>query len=177
MAKRKGKGKFRAYQRGIVNVEQAFGALGPKVLAGQDFPEVVVEKTWCSSIDVAWTLSNVTPVADAGPILVGVAHNDYTNAEVEEFLENVNSWDRSDLVQSREIGKRFVRQIGIFEMPDSVTDSVRLNDGRKIHTKIGWMLQSGQTLKMFSYNLGAVGMSGASAPNVAGRGVAHLWPT
>ncbi len=168
--------KFRRYIRGVVNVEDTLGTLGSKALNLEIFPDSVTERCWLSSIDAAWTLSNFTKVADAGPLLIGVAHSDYSNTEIEAFLESVGTWDQGDLVQSREIGKRFIRQIGIFETPNAVTDSVRLNDGKKIHTKCGWYLNTGQTLNLFTYNLGGVSLSGASAPNVAGRGVAHLWP-
>ncbi len=109
MAKRRGGTKFRRYIRGIVNVEKDAGALTTKNVASGNFPEVVTERCWISSIDAVWTLMHHTKVADAGPLLIGIAHSDYTEAEVEEFLENVNSWDQSDKVQSREISKRFIR--------------------------------------------------------------------
>ncbi len=177
MAKRnRRRKKFRRYIRGVVNVEKDAQALATKDVVAGDFPEVVTERCWISSIDAAWTLMHHTKVADAGPLLIGVSHNDYTEAEIEEYLENVNSWDESDKVQSREIGRRFIRQIGIFETPDAITDTVRMNDGKMIHTKCGFWLATGQTLRLWIYNLGSQSLSGTGNNTVHGRGVAHLWP-
>ncbi len=51
-----------------------------------------------------------------------------------------------------------------------------MNDGKKIHTKCGWYLATGQTLRLWIYNLGAQSLSGTGNNTVHGRGVAHLWP-
>ncbi len=168
--------KFRRYIPGVVNVEKDAQTLTAKTIIIGAFPEVVTERCWISSIDAAWTLMHHTKVADAGPLLIGVAHSDYTAGEIEQYLENVDSWDQSDKVQSREIGRRLIRQIGIFETPDAITDTVRMNDGKKIHTKCGFWLATGQTLSLFIYNLGGQSLSGTGNNTVHGRGVAHLWP-
>ncbi len=160
---------------GVINAELTLSAIATKAANRAEFPDQVTERCWLSSIDAIWTLSNYTPAADAGPLLVGIMHSDYTVAELEEFIENVNSWNQGDLVQTREIGRRFIRQIGIFETPADATVSVRLNDGKSIHTKCGWMLNTGETLDVWIYNLGGASIDGTTAPNLAGRGTAHLW--
>ncbi len=175
MANKRGGRRRRRYLRGKINVEEAVGAIGTKAVNLQIFPDVVFEKTWISSISAAWTLSNLTPLGDAGPLLIGIAHSDYSAAEVEEYLENVDSWNEGNKVQ-QEIAKRLIRVIGIFETPDDAPDSVTLNDGVKIHTKCGWSLATGQTLNLFIYNFGGNSISATSSPNIAGRGHANLWP-
>ncbi len=176
MGRKKGGGKFRRYIRGIVNVEKDAASLATKTVTLQQFPDVTTERCWISSIDAVWTLSHHTKVADAGPFLIGVAHGDYTGDEIEEFLENVDSWDESDKVQSREISRRFIKQIGIFETPEAIENTVRMNDGKMIHTKCGFYLATGQTLQLFVYNLGGAQISATGNSRVDGRGVAHLWP-
>ena len=174
MAKKKG--KFRRYIRGIVNVEKDVLSLAGKAAFVKDFPEVVSERCWVSSIDASYSISDHTPVIDAGPLLLAIAHSDYTQAEIEEWLENVDSWDESDMVQSREISRRLIRHVGILESPPSRSDSRRLDDGKKIHTKLGWYLATGQTLQLVVYNLGTTSISPTGNSRVDCRGVAHLWP-
>jgi len=66
---------------------------------------VVVESTWISSIKATWALSNFTSVTNVGPIMVGIAHSDYSATEIEEFIENANSWNEGDQV-AQEVAKR-----------------------------------------------------------------------
>ena len=166
---------FRRYLRGKVNQEISIGTIGSKAANATVMPDSVSEKAWISSMRASWALSNYTPVADAGPILVGVAHSDYSTAEIEEFLETLGSWDEGDLIE-QERARRRIRVVGVFEEPEDTTDVVVLGDGGAITTKLGWMLQSGMSLKTFTYNLGGVSLSGATTPNLAIRGHVNLWP-
>ncbi len=175
MARKKG-GFNRRYLKGVINAVDAPGALGSKAVSTTDFPDTVSEKTWISSIVASWSLANMTPAANAGPFLVGVAHTDYSNPEIEEFLESVGSWDEGDLVQSRETSRRLIRQVGTIGMPDDASDIVELNDGKPIRTKCGFYLQSGQTLQLFVYNLGGSSISGTTSPQFHARGHVNLWP-
>ncbi len=166
--------KFVKYLAGIINVEIDFSGLGAKAANTTIFPETVIERTYCSSIRAAWSLSNWTPTSQAGPIMVGIAHFDYSAAEIESWIENVDSWNEGNLIQ-QEIAKRKIRIIGIFEGGDDALDIVRLNDGKPIRTKVGWIFTTGQSLRMWVYNLGSSSVS-TTTPRVHGRGVAHLWP-
>lgn len=167
--------RFRKYLRGVINSELTFGSIAAKAANSTDMPDTVFEKTWCSAMLATWSLGNFTKVADAGPVLVGVAHNDYTSAEIEEFLENTDSWNEGNLVQ-QEISKRKIRIVGSFQDPANALDSVVLNDGKQIRTKIGWSIASGQTLKVWVYNQGGVGFSGATTARINVRGHCNLWP-
>ncbi len=138
-----GKRKYRAYIRGPVDISKALGStLGANtaILAGST--GVLQEKAYLTSVVLKWSLGNLTPVANAGPIVCGVAHSDYSISEIEAWIENDAGWSQGDLT-AQEIAKRKIRQVGVFETPDAITDQVVLNDGKHIHTKCGWMLFTG----------------------------------
>ncbi len=173
--KKRGGRKFRRYLKGNVDELISLGALPARDLAKQDFDEAVNERTFVSSMKALWVMDDFTEGTDIGPIMVGVAHSDYTDAEIEAFIENVGSWDEGDLV-NQEIAKRKIRIVGTFAWVDSTASGqVALNEGRKIHTKLGWILNQGQTLSLWGYNLGQAPVA-TTVPNVHCEGHANLWP-
>ncbi len=165
--------KMGRYLRGNIDEKMSLGTLAARTLVSNVFGDAVAERTYISSIRMAHTLSDLTLAADVGPILVGVAHSDYSAAEIEEVIENSGSWSEADLI-SREIGARKIRIIGIFQMPATGADSV-LNDGKPITTKLGWILNAGQTLDQWAYNLGS-GPLATTTPEYSIQGHANLWP-
>ncbi len=163
------------YIRGNVDDTLTVGLLASKDVVGAVFDEVVDGRTYISSLKAVWSMKGVTLTAAAGPIVVGVAHSDYSDAEVEEWIENTGQWNEGDLV-AREIGNRKIRQVGVFEDPDSgPTEAVTLNDGKPITTKLGWILVEGQTLRLWAFNSGLAAMA-VSSPEVAINGHVNLWP-
>lgn len=121
-------------------------------------------------------MRNYTPIQNVGPLIVGIAHSDYSTAEVEEWLELVTGWDQGDLI-SQEISKRKIRVVGTFnpESTDAVATVHVLNGGRPLTTKCGWMLTEGQTIKYWVYNKGSAAIA-TSAPAIQMIGHANLWP-
>jgi len=177
LAKRgRGKNKFRRYLKAQVEVQADLSTLAGKVaiaFTGLGSP-VVQEQTWVSSVKATWSLSNLTEAFSAGPIVVGVAHSDYTSAEIEAWLENQGSWSQGDLV-AQEVAKRKIRQVGVFGTPAQALGIVDLNDGRNITTKCGWMLTTGQSIKYWAYNSGATALATTAAELIV-KGHANLWP-
>ncbi len=162
------------YIRGRINFALDLGTLAPQTLISADNAQTVDEKTLVSSIRATYSLGDVTLAAGVGPIIVGVAHSDYTDAEMEAVLENTGAWRPSDKV-AEEISKRLVRIIGSFSTEGSVAGSnVTLNDGKPIKTKLNWMLRSNQTLAFFAFNDGDVAFS-STDPDMKIQGVANLW--
>ncbi len=148
------------------------GTLASGALVGDTWDETVNEKSLLSSIVATWSLDNLT--GDQGPLIFGVAHSDYSDAEIEAVIENAGSWDTGDKVQ-QEIAKRLVRQIGVFASSglDAVHDQV-VNDGKPIKTKLNWMLQTGDTLKMWVFNRSGSALA-TTVPVLKADGHANLW--
>ncbi len=175
MAKhRKRRRRYRRYLRGQANEAMGLGTLGGTTFVSVNYDESVNERTYVSSLIATHTLQNYTKGVDDGPIMVGVAHSDYTSAEIEEWVENIGSWNEGDLV-NQEIAKRKIRRIGVFDSPDDATTAVVLNNGKPIRTKLGWILLQGQSLKQWAYNMGSSPLA-TSAPNYFIEGHVNLWP-
>ncbi len=176
MAK-KPKRRMGKYIRGNVDENLSLTTLGPATLVGVAFDETVNERTFVSSIVAQWALDDFTPGADIGPIVCGVAHGDYTDAEIEAFVENTGSWNEGDMIQGREIGRRLIRVVGTFPSPgsDSAALGVVLNDGKPIKTKLNWTLLQGQTLRYWGYNTGTSAVA-TTIPNMRLHGHVNLWP-
>ncbi len=164
---------MRGYLKGNIDEELNLGTLAVKTLVADTFDESPEEKTFLSSIVVTWALDNLT--TDQGPIIFGIAHSDYSDAEIEAVIENQASWDAGSKVE-QEIAKRLVRQIGVFTADSGATAvaDVRFNDGRPLKTKLNWTLNTNDTLKMWAYNIGDAALS-ATAPIMLCNGHANLW--
>ncbi len=167
--------RYRRYIRGVVDESLILTTLGGTTVTSVIFDETVSDRCFISSIDATYSLSNWTAIADVGPIVVGVAHSDYTPAEIESWIESTGLWKEADQI-GQEIGKRKIRLVGTFETPQGPEDSVVLNDGKKIHTKLKWILNVGQTLQVWAYNRGSAAVA-TTTPDLHVEGVAHLWPT
>ncbi len=128
------------------SVSAAAGALANGDVVSTAISDTVDEKMWLASMDAIHAARDFT--AGEGPIVVGVAHSDYSAAEIEECLEAQASWDASDLV-AREQARRKVRTIGTF--PNVASGEV-LNDGKEIRTKLGWIAEAGMTLQFWTWN-------------------------
>ncbi len=174
MAKRKGR-KFRKYLRGSIDHRLDLGTLAANTLVSSILTDTVEEKAYVSSVKASYSMDQFTETADAGPILCGWAHSDYTDAEIEAFIENAGSWSEGDKVQ-QEIAKRFIRQVGIFERRTGVNEWGTIRDGAVFTTKLGWVLASGQSLRFWCYNMGEAAVA-TTDPNCRAQGHANLWPS
>ncbi len=174
-AKRRGR-SMRNYLRGRVNETLALSTLAGTTLISDIFDDLPTERTFVASIVAVWSMINFTPAASDGPILVGLAHSDYSDAEIEAVIENTGSWDSGDKVQSREIAKRLVRSVGVFGGMGVSADEVAmtLNDGKPIKTKLNWTLAGGQGLRLWAYNLGSSALA-TTSPIVHLDGHANIW--
>ncbi len=163
---------MKGYLKGNVNEELTLGTLAAKTLISTTFDESVEERTLVSSVVATYSLDSLT--SPQGPIIFGIAHGDYTDAEIEEVIENIQSWTPGDKI-SQERAKRLVRQIGTFTASTLAgVQDVTFNDGRPKKTKLNWMLQSDATLRLWAYNITAGALSGTS-PVLRMDGHANLW--
>ncbi len=171
MGKHKGRKRGR-YLRGRIDEGLSLGTLASKTLVSDTWDGSVTERTLVSSIVSTWMIDNLA--SGQGPLLFGVAHSDYSDAEIEAVIENAGSWDEGNKVD-QEIAKRLVRTIGtmISDLPSSPGDTT-VNDGKPIKTKLNWILTEGDTLKMWVYNMSTVALSTA-VPILQAEGHANLW--
>lgn len=166
---------FRKYIRGNVQEDLDLGTLAAQSLVSTNFDETVNERTFISSIVATWSMSDWTPTTDAGPIVVGVAHSDYTAAEIEQYIENTGSWDEGNKVQ-QEVARRQIKEIGTFGDPGATATTIQvLKDGIKLKTKLKWILNQGQTIQVWAYNQGQAAVATTTA-NVHVNGHVNLWP-
>ncbi len=172
MAKARGKRRsMQGYLKGNVEEQLSLGTLAAKTLVSDTWDESPEEKTLISSIVVTWSISGLT--AGQGPLQFGVAHGDYSDAEIEAVLENVASWDQGSKVE-QEVAKRLVRQIGQMVSAAGADQDVGFNDGKPLKTKLNWRLNSGDTLKMWVYN-SSDGALSTTVPVLHCNGHANLW--
>lgn len=124
----------------------ALGTLASNDVIGSNFAHAVNNDVWCVSMDAICSAHGHS--AGEGPYIVGVAHGDYTDAEIEEWFEATGSWDQGDKI-ANEQARRKCRVIGIF---NGNTSEETLFDGKPKRVKLGFKLQAGQYLKLWCYN-------------------------
>ncbi len=151
------KSKGRKRRSGVrpASVEQSLGlsTLAVNDVLGVDFTGTVDRPEFLVSAHLAWALRGGT--VGEGPIIVGIAHDDYTDAEIEEFIENTAGWTQGDKV-AQEIARRLIRTVGKFALQASTATTEQvLNDGKPIKTPLRFGVTAGQGLKFWAYNSGA----------------------
>ncbi len=162
------------YIRGNVDEKLSLTTLGAGVAVSEDFDQAVNERTLVSSIVASYSMLNMTPAAADGPIVVGVAHSDYSDAEILEFINATGGWDEGNKVAQEQMGRK-IRRIGTFQNPPDVTTPAVLNDGRQIKTKLNWILLQGQTLSLWAFNAGSSALD-TTVPVVHAQGHVNLFP-
>ncbi len=137
------------YVAGNIDFADSLAGLAVNTAVTAVLNNTVVDTARVTSIEVFPVIRGFT--ANEGPVMIGVALSDYTQAEIEEYLEQSSDWDPGNLVAQEE-GSRRVRRIGTFA-PQTVADAA-LNDGRVIKIKLNWKLMEGDTLQFWAYNQG-----------------------
>ena len=168
--------KYRKYLRGNIDSSQALGALASNSLVLATLGSVVEERTFISSILANWSLKDLPVVVSDGPVIVGLAHSDYTAAEIEEWIENTGGWSEGNKV-SQEIAKRNIKIVGVFSefgADAALAQTAVLQDGKQILTKLKWILTTGQTIDIWAYNASASALTTGAQLHVFGH--ANLWP-
>ncbi len=172
---RKPRRKFRRYLPGKIDHKLQLATLAPQTALGSLLAGAVVDTTWVSSVKAIYGIGNYTAVAECGPFIAGWAHSDYSDGEIKEWLEIAGSWDAGDKI-AQEKSRRQIRQIGTFEVIGTgATQTITMNDGRMLTTKLGWSLSPGDTLKFWVYNAGTAAVA-TTDPEVRAQGHANLWP-
>ncbi len=114
-------------------------------LAADLFGGNLVEDLYVSSTDLLWTIRGHT--AGEGPIEVGVAHGDYSVAELAQWGTS-NQFDPDDLID-KEHNRRLVRSSGMF--PGLSTEEA-LNNGTKLKTIVKFIIGDGKPFNIWALN-------------------------
>ncbi len=120
------------------------------------------EGYWTVSTDLNISWDN--PTAGEGSIAVYLAHNDWSLAEIEEYIELATGFDRGDKkaqeIQSR---GRSIRKVGSL-----TAEQNNLNDGKPTRTKFRQYIDEGNTLQLCFYNEGPSALTTGSEISVSG---------
>ncbi len=120
------------------------------------------EGYWCVSTDL--NLSWDSPTAGDGSIDVYLADNDWSLAEIEEYIELATGFDRGDKkAQEIQARGRSIRKVGSLTPEDN-----NLNDGNVTRTKFRIYIAEGSTLALCMYNAGAAALTTGSEISVSG---------
>ncbi len=151
--------------KGNVDEELTLGALANDTVFSESFDNVCAEKMFALSIEAVYSRHSIA--LTEGPIVFGVAHNDYSAAEIEEFIEATGSWDTGDLI-AQEINRRKIRIVGVFDGEDA---EEKFADGKSVKTPLKWMLNSTDTLRFWAYQKSGAPLTDGCILNANG----HVW--
>ncbi len=163
MAKGKSRRRDPNFTSTIVLGNVGLGALATATLVSGSLVAASDEAYRAISVDLTWSMAEHT--AQQGPIMVGIAHGDYSDTEIEEWLEATAAINRGDLI-AKEKASRRCRHVGTFS---GLSSSESLFDGRIKRTKLGWAMTTGKTLKVWGYNLDADILTTGSLVKANGR--------
>ncbi len=150
--KRRGR-RYKGYRKLPFNTDVVGGTLSADDVTITVIATVLTEERRVLSVEASWALTGLA--ATDGPLVVGIAHSDYSAAEIEESLEAAGSWDEGDKV-AQEQAKRLVRQVGIL-----TEEETALNDGQPVKTRLNWRIATGDTLQFWLWNRGIQLTTGA----------------
>ncbi len=130
----------------------AGGALVSKDVTSGTITSISTDPLWIKSVSLSYFWEDIAAVIDDG-CEFGLAHSDYSSAEIEECLEAQSALDLGDKV-AQEQGNRLVRSIGVISNFGSVAEggSAPFNDGRPTKTKLNWKLSTGDSLHLWIRN-------------------------
>ncbi len=100
--------------------------------------------------DLSFNISDLAALIDDGQEF-GIAHGDYTAAEIEECLEAQSAIDVGDQVQN-EFANRRVRTIGFMVGAPGTDASKTFNDGKSIKIKLNWLISVGKFISVWVRN-------------------------
>jgi len=116
-----------------------------------------------TSVELTYAITGLT--AGESPIEVFLCASDYTQTEVEEYIELAGLLGPGNKVE-KEVSSRFVRLIGAFN--GEGTDDV-LNDGRPMKTRLNWLVPDGRTINLESYNHSGAQLTTGAVVRVMGH--------
>ncbi len=130
----------------------AVGALAASDVTSSPLTATSANKYRVTSVKASYMIADLPAVADGG-FQFGIAHGDYTAAEIEECIEATGAIDIGNKVE-QERANRLVREIGTIspEGTQAVGSEMSYNEGRPVKTKLNWEIGIGKTLALYVRN-------------------------
>ncbi len=171
---RKGHGRKRRrfnLRRVRLQAELAVGALAADDVVSGAITQAGVGTMRFMSIKANWSILDLGSSTDDN-FQFGVAHSDYTAAEIEECLEAQGAIDVGDKV-AQEQSNRLVRSIGVLTQSGltAALGGIQFNDGRPVKTKLNWLMSIGDTLVVWVRN----GSANVYTTNALITTIGDLW--
>ncbi len=172
MVQKKKSGRRRFNLRKVRNSNAlAVTALTTQDLVKGAMSAAVTATTRIVSMEMIWGWSDIGAAIDDG-LEFGVAHSDYTAAEIEEAIEANSSMDLGDKVR-QEQANRLIRSIGVITGQGIAGGGLTYNDGKPVKTRLNWLLTIGDTIDVWVRNSsGVVYTIGSSLTSLG-----HFWVT
>ena len=121
------------------------------------------------SCDISYSLVDLGATADDGQE-IGLAHSDYSAAEVEECIESTAGIDIGDKI-AIERADRLVRTLGQLHDSTGTGAGLDFNNGLPMKTKLNWAIGIGDQLNIYVRNGSSVVYTTGAGLNVIG----HVW--
>ncbi len=130
----------------------AIGALAAEALVAGVITNAAAQRMRFVSLKASYAISDLGAAADDG-FSFGLAHSDYSAAEIEECLESYLAIDLSDKV-GQEKANRLVREIGTISLTGigGVGGGISFNDGKQVKTKLNWLMAPDDQLQIWVRN-------------------------
>ncbi len=146
------------------------GALDTKDVVVNAVSNQVTDPMRFISLDCSYSWADIGQDIDDG-CTFGIAHSDYTAAEIEECLEAGGSMDLGDKVE-QEKANRLVREIGTISSSGGPSGGgAPFNDGKRVKTRLNWLMSTGDTLNVWIMNISGVIWTTGSGVTITG----NLW--
>ncbi len=137
------------------NTQIALATLADETVLTSALLSAFGEDFFCISADISLALDNVA--LSEVPVEVGLAHGDYTAAEIKEYV-NANLTDPDDKI-AQEHSRRQIRRIGLFGVN---AENQVLNHGDQQRIKLRFSIGDTKELKLWIMNhTGAAMTTGA----------------
>jgi len=120
------------------------------------------QRQFIIAADLTWTLMNAT--ATEGPFYCGLAHNDYTVAEIKEWIESGAGVETNQIEQEK--NRRLCRDSIVFS---GVGTEEVANDGKPKRTKVRFHVEDSQELAFWVYNDSDATLAGGAIVNCYGK--------
>ncbi len=172
MAKRRRRARRKFNMRRVrINSSLSIGALASADLISGNVTNNTSDKLRFISLIAAFGIGDHAALADDG-YAFGVAHSDYTPAEIEECLESGGSMKIGDKIEA-EKANRLVREIGMINASSggTVSGGLEYNDGKPVKVKLNWLMGSGEALQLWVRNNSGTIYTTGSTLQISG----NLW--